>query len=96
MVSLDKLDFLGGDSEKDGSGSGSPGTCAFPFYSGKSVGSVSGVGSGIFVPTGTESLGDVVTLVLFVPRGFESKGSRIIVFESKCGRLIESFWHQKY
>ena len=71
---------------------GSPGMCTFPFCSGKSigsagesVGSVSGLGSGDFVLTVIESLGDVVPLVVFVPRGVESKG----------GRLIESFLRQK-
>ena len=56
----------------------------FRFF-GKSVGSVSGVGSGNFVPTGTESIGDVVSLFLFVPRGVESKG----------GRLMELYWRAK-
>ena len=46
----------------------------FPFCSGKSVGSVSGVGSGDFVLTGIESIGDTVPLFVFVPRGVESKG----------------------
>ena len=36
--------------------------------------SVSGVGSGDFVPTGIESLGDLVPLFVFLPRGVESKG----------------------
>ena len=34
---------------------------------------VSGVGFDGFVPTGIESLGDVVLLVMFLPRGVESK-----------------------
>ena len=69
------------DYDDDGSGSGSPGMCTFPFCSdksvgsvGKSVGRVRGVGSRDLVPTGIDSIGDVVTLVVFVPRGFESKG----------------------
>ena len=81
MLSFDKLDLFDDESDSDGSGSGSPGTCAFPFCSGKyvgsvgkSVGGVSGVGSGVFVPTGIESIDDVVMLVVFVPRGVESKG----------------------
>ena len=68
---------------------GPHGTCAFPFCSGKpvgcvdeSVGTVCGVGSGVFVRTGIKSIGDVVPLVAFVPRAVESKG----------GRLIELFW----
>ena len=51
-----------------------------------SVGGVSGVGSGVCVPTGIESIGDVVPLFVFVPK----------VFESKSGRLIEIFCRQKY
>ena len=54
----------------------------FPFCSGNYVDSVSDVGSGVFVLTGIESIGDVVTLVVFVPRGVKSK----------CGRFIEIFW----
>ena len=48
----------------------------FPFFSGKSVGSVResvgricGVGSVIFVLTGIKSIGDVVLLVVFLPKG---------------------------
>ena len=40
----------------------------------KSVGGVSGVGSGVFVPTGIESIGEAVLMVLFVTRGVKSKG----------------------
>ena len=50
------------------------------------VGSVSGIGSGVFVPTVIESIGDVVPLVVFVPRGVVSK----------VGQLIEIFSCQKY
>ena len=92
LVSFEKLDSLYDESDKDGSGSGSPGTCAFPFRFDESVGSVggsvsgvSGVGSGVCVPTGIESIGDVVPLFVFVPK----------VFESKSGRLIEIFCRQK-
>ena len=56
------------ESENDGSGSRSPGTCDFPFCSGKfvgsvgkSVGGVSGIGSGVFVSTGIKSNGHVIT-----------------------------------
>ena len=52
----------------------------FSFYSGKSVGSVEksichvcGIGSGIIVLTGIKSIGDVVLLVVFVPKGVVSK-----------------------
>ena len=81
-MSFNKLDFFDDESNDDGSGSGYPSTCTFPFSSGKSVGSVSesvgrvhGVGSGVFVPTGIESIGDVVPLVMLIPIGVESKGS---------------------
>ena len=89
MLSFDELDLFDDESDNDGSGSGSPGTYAFPFCSGKSVvsvaksvGRVRGVGSSVFVPTGIESIGGVVLLVVFVPKGVNSKG----------GRLIEIFW----
>ena len=52
----------------------------------KSVGSVNGVGSGDFVLTGIDSIGDVVPLFMFAPIGIESKG----------GRLTGSFWRPKY
>ena len=64
----------------------SAGTCAFPFCSGNSVGCVSGVDYGVFVMTGVESIGGVVPLVVFVPRGVKSN----------VGRLIGSFWRPKY
>ena len=67
MLSFDGLYLFNDDSDDDGSGSRSPGMCALPFFSGNSVGCVSGVGSGIFVPTGIESIGDVIPLVTFVP-----------------------------
>ena len=50
LLFFDELYVFDDESDDDGSGSGSPGTCTFPFFSGKSVGSVSGVGSGVFVP----------------------------------------------
>ena len=74
MLSFNELNLFDDQSDDDDSGSGSPGTCAFPFCSGKSVGSVSGVSSGVFVPTGIYSIGDVVLLFVFVPRGVEYKG----------------------
>ena len=86
LVSFEELYFFENESDNDGYGSGYPGRCTFPFPPEKSVGSVSGVGSGNFFPTGIDSLGDVVLLVVFVTRGVESKG----------GRLIESFWCPKY
>ena len=82
-------------SDDDGSDSGSAGMCDFPFCFdesvgrvGKYVGSVSGVGPGVLVLTGIESIGDVgevFRLVVFVPIGVESKG----------GQLKEIFWRPK-
>ena len=86
LLSFDELDFSNDESDNDGSGSGSPGTCALSFFSGNSVGCVSDVGSGMFFPNGTESIGDVAQLVVLVPRGVDSK----------VGRLIGSFWSPKY
>ena len=83
---LRRIRLFDDESDNDEFGSGYPGTCAFPFCSGNSVGCVSGVGSAIFVPTGIKSVGDVVPLVLFIPRGVESKR----------GWLIELFWRPKY
>ena len=91
LISFDKLDLFDNEYDNDGSGCGSPVTCAFPFFSDESVGSVDkyvgrvkGIGSGVFVPTGIESIGDV-PLAVFAPKGVESKG----------GGLIESFWRPK-
>ena len=61
-------EFIFDESDNDGSRSGSPGTCTFPFCSGNYIGCVSGVGSGVFVPIGIESIDDVFLLVVFVPR----------------------------
>ena len=92
LVSCDKLDFFDNEYDNDGSGSRSPGTCAFPFCSGKcvgsvgdSVGSVSGISSGNFVLPGIKSIGDIVPLFVFVQIGVKSKG----------GQLIEAFWCPK-
>ena len=82
MLSFDELDFFDDESDNDGSGSGSPGTCASLFCSGKSIGSVGesvgrfcGVYSGVFVLTGIKSIRDIVLLVLFVPKGVDPKVS---------------------
>ena len=73
------------ESDDDRCGSDHPGMCSFPFCFENSVGCVSGVGSVYFVSTELESIGDVVPLLVFVPRGVESK----------CGRLIELFCRPK-
>ena len=74
LISFDQLYLFDDEYDKYGSGYGSPGTCAFPFFSGKYVGSISGVGSDDFVLNGMESIGDVVPLSVFNLRGIESKG----------------------
>ena len=91
MLSADDSDSLDDESDDDGSGSGSAGMCTFPFRSDdsagradNSVGHVHGVGSGVFVLIGIESTGDIVPLVVFVPKGVNSK----------CGRLAEYFCAQ--
>ena len=71
LPSFNELDLFDDDSDNDGSGSGSPGMCAF--FSWNSVGRVSGVCYGIFVPTGIESIGDIVLLVVLVPKGVNFK-----------------------
>ena len=48
LLCFRELDVFDDESDDDGSGSSSPVTCAFPFFSGNSVGCVSGVGSGVF------------------------------------------------
>ena len=80
--------MLNDEFDNDGSDSGSAGMCDFPFRFEESIGSVDysvgcvddsvgpicGVGSGIFFPTGMDSIGDVVLLVVSIPIGVESKG----------------------
>ena len=85
LLSFDALYIFDDESDDDESGSGSHGTCAFPFCYGNSVGSVSGLGSGVFVLTVIESIDDVFPLVMLIPKGVEPKG----------GRLIELFWRPK-
>ena len=72
LLSFDESDFFDYESGNDGSGSGSPGTCTFPFCSVISVGCVSGVGSGFFFSTRIESICDIVLLFVFVPRVVDS------------------------
>ena len=84
-MSLEKSYSLDGESDDDGSDSGSSVTCNFAFCFDNYVGHVSGMSSGVFVPIGIESNCDVSTLFVFVPIGVKSKG----------GRLIEIFWRPK-
>ena len=60
--------------------------CAFPLRSEKSVGHVSGLVSGIFVPIEVDPKCDAVDFVVFMPTGVNSKG----------GQLIEMFWRSNY
>ena len=78
FLSSDESDSFNEEFANDGSEFGSSGTCAFPFCFDDYVGPVSGVGYGIFYPIGVESNCDVVTLVLLVPIGVESKGGQLI------------------
>ena len=73
FVSFEELDLFDDGSDDDGSV-----TCTFTFCSDESIGSVSDVGSIVFIPTGIKSIGDVVPLVVFVPKGVESKGGQLI------------------
>ena len=81
LVSCNELYLFNYESDDGGSGSGSPGTCSFPFFSdefigsdGESVGLVCGMVSVVFVPTGIESIGDDVLFVVLVSKGVDSKG----------------------
>ena len=49
-----------------------------------SLGRVSGLGPGVFVPTVVESKCDIFAFVMFVPIGVESKGVQLI---EMCLRL---------
>ena len=76
MLSSNKSYLLDDEYDNDGYDSGSAGMRAFTFHFEESVGCVDdsvghvrGVESGVFVPTGIESIGDVVPLVVFVPIG---------------------------
>ena len=85
FLSSDEAYSLNDESDDDGSDSGSSGTysfCAFSLRFDDSVGSVCGLGFGVFVPTGVKSKCDIFAFVVFVPIGVEPKG----------GQLIEMFW----
>ena len=87
-MSIDESDFFNDESDDDGFDSRSVGTCTFSFRFDesigrvgdsvgrveKSVGCTSGVGSGVSLPTGIESIGDTVPLIVFLPKIVESKG----------------------
>ena len=91
-MSLNELYFFDNESNKHGSGSSSPGTFAFQYCSeksvssaGESIGSVSSICSGNFVPIEIDSIGNFVPLIVLLPRGVDSKGGRLVGVESKGG-----------
>ena len=67
LLSLDKSGSLEDESYTDRSDSETSVTCTFPLRFYKSVGNVSGLACGAFVPIGVESKCDVVTFAVFVP-----------------------------
>ena len=80
MLSLSKSDFLDDESDNDDSESRYVDTGAFPLSFEESVGRVvysvgcgSDIGFGVPVPTGIDSIGDNVLLVMFVPNGVNYK-----------------------
>ena len=84
-MASDESYLLNDESDNDGSDSVSYGTYYFyAFYLrfDDVVSSVSGLGSGIFVPTVVEFKYDIFAFVVLVPIGVESKG----------GQLIKMFW----
>ena len=75
---MDGSDSLDGDSDDDVSDSGSSSTCSFTFRFEDSVGCVSGLGSGVLVPTGVYSKYDLFEFIAFVPIRVDSKGGQLI------------------
>ena len=77
FLSSDESDSLDDESDDDGSDFRYSGTnyfCAFYLHFDNSVGSVCGLGSSIFVPTGVESRCDIFVFVVFVLIVVKSKG----------------------
>ena len=77
LMSLHESDSLNDESYDDGYDSGSPITYSFPalfLCFDDSVVHVSGLGSGVFLPTGVDLKCDIFAFVMFVPIGVESKG----------------------
>ena len=60
----------------------------FFFRVDNSVGNVSGLGSGVFVPTGVKFKCYTFEFVLFVPIGVKSKGYRLIKIFWRSNSLI--------
>ena len=87
-MSSDESDLLKDESDVDGYDYESSGTysfCGFSLCFDNSVGHVSVLGYGIFVPLGVESKCDIFVFVLFELKGVDSNG----------GRLIKCFWRSK-
>ena len=78
--------MLDDESDNDRSDYESYDMCYFSLHFDDSIGRVSALGFGVFVPTGVESNCDV--LVFFV--------SMSIIVELKVGRLIKNSWCSNY
>ena len=70
--------MLDDESDNDGSDSGFSGTCYFPLRFDDSNGCFSGLGYGVFVPTGVDSTCNLFPFVVLVLFGFDSKDGQII------------------
>ena len=57
---------------------------AFSLHFDDSIGSVSGLGPGVFIPKGVNSKCDISAFVVLVPIGVESKGGRPIDVQIPC------------
>ena len=89
LLSLEESDSLDDKFDYDGSDYGCSGTCYFTTFSSvfdESVGHISGLGSGVFIPTRVDSKGNIFVFVVFISIGVKSK----------CGRLIKMFWRSNY
>ena len=76
LLSSDESDYLDDESDDDGSDSGSSSTYSFHDFSLRFddyVGSISGLGSDVYVPTGVKFKCDIFTFVVFVSIGVRSK-----------------------
>ena len=89
LLLSDELKFLNDESDNDGYDSGFSGTYYFFDFSlnfDDSVGHVSGLWSGVFIPTGVDSKYDIFAFLVFVLIGVKFKG----------GQLIRMFWRSNY
>ena len=85
FLSSDESECLDDESDDNGSESRSSGMHyfhAFYLHFDNFVGSISGLGSDVSVPTGVKSKGDIFAFDVFIPTGDDYKG----------GRLIKMFW----